>query len=153
MKTKKTYIQRVEQLISAIEIAENILISSETLEDYKIPIINGNKELKNLALHPEPQFKNIQSLKFLEHAFLTYWNESEGQHIEKFWMKIYKAEMDYERKDSIYAALKRKKIKDIHEYDDIKDNLVLYIQMGRISEEQANLLDQLLHDFDQNRVH
>ena len=105
-----------------------------------------------MALNPEPQFKKVASLKYLENDFLIYWNEADGEDIEKFWIELYKNGIDFERKDTIQAVLKRKRIKDIPEYDSVIDNIVVAEQIGRIDKSQVKELNQLIGEFEQRQT-
>ncbi|MCB0704277.1 MAG: hypothetical protein KDC34_03170 [Saprospiraceae bacterium] len=152
-KKRQLYQERAEQLAKAIDIAEKIMLSSKSLDDItKTHFLNWGRELKNLALHPEPVFRKIASLKYLENDFLVYWNEAEGKDVEDFWIEIYKNGIDYERKDTIQAVLKRNKIKDVHEYDNVIDNIVVAEQIGRINTEQVIELNRLIADFEQRQA-
>lgn len=143
------YDERAKQLVRTIEIAKEVINTSPSFpNDLKSHILNFGIECKRLALNPEPQFRKVESLKFLENDYLTYWNESDGEHIEQFWKQVYHAEIDFERKDTIRIVLKRGRIKDIHEFDNITDNLVAAEQIGRINSEQAELLSNYLGEFE-----
>lgn len=142
---RKTYQQRAEQLAKAVDIADNIVQESKVIpEESKAYFLNYGKQVKSMALNPEPQFKKVASIQYLENDFLTYWNEADGSDIEKFWLELHQNEIDYERKDTIQVVLKRKKIKDIHEYNAITDNIVVAEQLGRITKGQAIELSQLI---------
>jgi len=86
-------------------------------------------------LNPEPQFKKLASLRYLENDFLIYWNEANDKGIEDFWTEVYKKGIDFQRKDSIQAVLKRKRIKDIHEFNNEIDNIIVAKQIDRINNE------------------
>jgi hypothetical protein len=149
--TKKrfTYQERAERLAKAVDIAIKIINESDRFgNDFKTPMINFCNQVKQMALNPEPQFKKVASIKYLENDFLTYWNESAEKEVDKFWNQLYKNGIDFERKDTIQTVLKRGKIKDIHEYDNIVDNIVVAEQIGRINKEQAIELSQMMGDFE-----
>jgi hypothetical protein len=79
---------------------------------------------------------------------LTYWNESIDNHVDEFWNELYKNNIDFERKDTIQKVLKRGKIKDIHEFNNIIDNIVVAEQIGRINKEQVIELNNMIGDFE-----
>ena len=149
---RQTYQERAERLAKAIDIAEKVIVDSGSLDEKtKTHFINWGQETKQMALHPEPQFKKVASLKYLEHNFFIYWNEADGEDIEKFWTEIYTYGIGFERKDTLQAVLKRKKIKDIHEYDSIIDSIVAAEQTGRIDKNQVKELNQLIGEFEQRQ--
>lgn len=126
-----------------------IINESERFEDdYKIPMINFCNQIKQLALNPEPQFKKVASIKYLETDFFTYWNESADKEVDKFWIELHKNGIDFEKKDTIQTVLKRGKIKDIQEFDNIIDNIVAAEQVGRINREQTIELNKMIGDFE-----
>lgn len=127
MPTKKqTYQERAEQFAKIVDIADKIIRDSKTLsEESKLQILNWGQQTKYMALNPEAPFRKVASIKYLENDFLTYWNESNGPDIEKFWAELYQSGFDFKRKDAIQTVLKRKRIKDIHEYDSVIDNGVV----------------------------
>lgn len=146
---RKTYQERAERLVKTIGIAEKIVRSSKSLDDVtKNYFTNWGQEIKGMALNPEPQFKKVSSIKYLENDFLIYWNESAGPDVEKFWTELYKNGIDFERKDIIQSVLKRKKIKNIYEYDNVIDNIVIAEQRGKINKEQVVELNKLIRVFE-----
>jgi hypothetical protein len=149
--TKKrfTYQERADRLAKAVDVAVIIINESDRSgDDFKTPMISFCNQVKQMALNPEPQFKKVASIKYLENDFLIYWNESADKEVDKFWNELYKNGIDFERKDTIKTVLKRGKIKDIHEYDNIVDNIVVAEQIGRINKEQAIKLSQMIGDFE-----
>lgn len=154
MTTKRqTYLQRAERLAKTIDIAEKVIIDSKSLDEKtRTHYLKWGREIKHMALNPEPQFKKVASLKYLENDFLIYWNEADGEDIEKFWTELYKNGIDFERKDTLQAVLKRKRIKDIHEYDSVIDNIVFAEQIGRIDKNQVKELNQLIGEFEQRQT-
>lgn len=148
-KKRITYQERAEKLSKAVDIAVKIINESERFEDdYKIPMINFCNQIKQLALNPEPQFKKVASIKYLETDFFTYWNESADKEVDKFWIELHKNGIDFEKKDTIQTVLKRGKIKDIQEFDNIIDNIVAAEQVGRINREQTIELNKMIGDFE-----
>ena len=148
-KKRLTYQERADRLAKAVDIAVKIINESKRFDNAsKIPMINLCNQIKQMALNPEPQFKKVASIKYLENDFLTFWNESTDKEVDTFWIELYKNGIDFERKDTIKTVLKRGKIKDIHEYDNIVDNIVVAEQIGRINKEQAIELSQMIGDFE-----
>ena len=154
MTTKRqTYQERAERLAKTIDIAEKIIVESKSLDEKtRTHFLKWGREIKNMVLNPEPKFKKVASIKYLENDFLIYWNEADGEDIEKFWTELYKNGIDFERKDTLQAVLKRKRIKDIQEYDSIIDNIVAAEQIGRIDKNQVKELNQLIGEFEQRQT-
>jgi len=152
-KNSKKYQERAEQLAKAIDIAELILKKSTSIEiRVKDHFINWGIEMKNMALNAEPPFNKIVSLKFIENDFLIYWNEADGEEVEEFWKEVYRNGLNLKRKDTIKTVLKRKKIKDIHEYNNIINNIVVAEQIGRINKNQALELSLMLEEFEEKKA-
>lgn len=148
-KKRMTYQERAERLSKAVDIAIEIINESDRFgNDFKTPMINLCAQIKQMALNPEPQFIKVASIKYLENDFLTYWNESADREVDKFWNELHKNGIDFEKKDTIQTVLKRGKIKDIHEFDNIVDNIVVAEQIGRINKEQAIELSNMIGDFE-----
>ncbi len=146
---KLTYQERAERLEKAIDISEKIVSQSVEIEiSLKKAMLNFGNTTKNDALNPEPEFRKIASLKYLENDFLTYWNEAKGNDIEIFWKEIYNNGIGFERKDTIKLVLKRNKIKNRNEYNSIIDTIVVAEQIGRITTKQKEILSKLIGQFE-----
>lgn len=154
MSSKKlTYQDRAERLAKIVDIAESVIKGSDILsDDTKSGKLQWGRQIKEMALNPEPQFKRVASIKYLEDDFLTYWNEASGPDVEKFWSTLNNGGIDFERKDIIKAILKRGKIKDIYEYDYVIDNIVVAEQLGRINNGQVDELNRFLGEFEQKNA-
>jgi hypothetical protein len=147
------YEKQAGKLSKAIEIAEQIIKeSSDFNADWATQMLAFGAQVKRMALHPEPKFRRLTSLKYLESDFFTFWNESRGTDIDKFWDKVLKSDLGYVRKDAIQNALKRKKIKTMQELDFIVDNLVVYEQTGRLNREQVIELNKYIGEFEKKKV-
>ena len=148
-KKRKTYNEKANEIVKAIELAEEVILdSTELAQEMKKYMIDFGNEMKESALNPEPQFRKVASLKYLENDFLIYWNESEGEDVEKFWKKVSINKLSFKRKDVIQSVLKRKKIKDIHEHNIIVDRLIVAQQLGQINQSEVKLLNQLISKFE-----
>lgn len=149
MPTKRlTYEERAELFAQAADIVQRVVANSTQFPDStKTAIEQGAAELKRMALEPQPQFRRIASLRYLEEALLTVWNETTGPDTDLVWAEMRKLELPYERKDVLAVVLKRKRIKDEHEFDYVTDNIVIAEQEGRITKEQAVELDAMLMKF------
>jgi len=146
---RQTYQQRAEMLLEAVKIGIEIVNRSVLIPIADKPTYQKFFEgIIHMALHPEPQFRKVASLRYLEETFLTSWNEGDGEDVKEFWLRIAEKKIGYAKKDTITAVLKRKKIKDVHEYDYIIDNVVIAEQLGRITKSEAELLSNYLSTFE-----
>ena len=149
-KVSKKYQERAEQIANAIDIAETVVSKSKLLDDKtREHFIKWGREMKQMALNPRLPFNKVVSLKYLESDFLSFWNEEQGEDVDEFWTEVYKSGLAFERKDTIRTVLNRKRIKDIHVYNNIVDNIVVAEQIGRIDKSQALVLSQLLGQFEE----
>ena len=150
-KKKATYEEKASQIQKVVELAERVIRKSKKMSEYeKEQMIKWGMQIKELAKNPEPQFRKVASLRYLENDFLTYWNEAEGEDVELFWKKVYSNKLDFRRKDVLASVLKRKRIKDIHEYNTVVDRIVIAEQLGQISQEEAKELSELIGKFEDN---
>jgi len=146
------YEEQAAKLSKAVDIAERIIKESATFDaDLTKRMLDFGTQIKHSALNPDPQFKKLASLKYLESDFFIFWNESTGPDVDKFWGRVFESKLGYVRKDAIQDVLKRKKIKDVHEFDFITDNLVVLQQSGRLSQEQVVELNKYIGEFESSR--
>lgn len=148
---KSTYEEQAKRLVVAIEIAINslqILPPSNWDETSIQQAINTYLSFKNSLINPEPRYRNIKSLRYLENDVFTYFQESSGKTVDFFWEQINRWGLDYQRENKLVKIVKREKIRNQLEYDFIIDVLVPYQQEGIISIEEANLLNQLIAEYE-----
>ena len=147
-RTRQTYETRSSLFAKACDIGYQILAHAEIPEDEKQRELKIILSDKNLALNPLPQFKKIQSLKYIEAEHFWYWNEKTGPHIKKYWEAISEAGLPYKRKDIIASVLKSNRIKDTHEFDFLKDELFVAEQTGRVTTSEAERIKELIVQFE-----
>jgi len=146
------YEEQADKLAKAVDIAEQTIKESTNFNaDLVKPMLDFVKQIKHNALNPEPKFKKIVSLKYLESDFFTFWNESNGPDVDKFWKRVFESKLGYVKKDAIQDVLRRKKIKNIHEFDFITDNIVVYAQTGQLSQEQVIDLNKYIGEFEKRK--
>lgn len=144
-----SYRDRLQRLLRTLEISKEIFSSTDlTSTDEKKFYLIFIEQTKELLLNPEPQHKNSKSLEFVENDILTYWNEGTGSHIEIFWERLNKESIGFKRVDIIKEVLKRRKIKNIHEYDHIIDSVVVAQQTGRMSNAEAEKMYSYIQEFE-----
>lgn len=98
--------------------------------------------------NPEPKYRNLRSLKYLEEDVFIWFQEGSGENVEEFWRRIKEEGLPYKRKNKMQKILKRKKIINAIEYDFVTDVIVPYQQEGMITEEEVILLNTYLGDFE-----
>jgi hypothetical protein len=151
MKTKRTYEAEATKLGLAIDIAIEAFRSECPPEFEKKDqehFIRCYAEWKEQCLNPEPQFKNLASLKYSINDVFTYFQESAGPTIEYFWKRITEEGLDYKREDKLAKILKRGKIRGRIEYEYVTDIIVVAQQVGLCTEEQAKQLSEMLGEFE-----
>jgi hypothetical protein len=143
------YEKKANQLVRAIDIADQVISESLTIPaDLKKQLLFFSSKTRSMALNPEPQFKRVASLKYLENDFLIYWNETAGVDSDKFWQLISGGGLEYKNKNTMQDILRRNKIKNVQEYDYIIDNIVVAEQTGSITNNQVIQLNNLLAEFE-----
>jgi hypothetical protein len=101
------------------------------------------------ALTPEPAFATVRSLAYLEEAYLTYWNEAAGGHVERFWQAVAERALPYKRRDILREVLNRGRIGSEAEYETVTDSLAVQQQLGMISAEEAIKLNEFLGQYEE----
>lgn len=154
MTTKQSkYEQEADRLAKAVDIAKTVLDETTDIDStLKKRLLEFGVETKHNALFPQPQFKKIASLKYLVSDYFTFWQEASGIYVDKFWDRIFESQLGFIRKDVFHDVLKRKKIKNIHEFDCITDSIVVHQQTGRLTADQVVDLKRYLGEFEKRKV-
>lgn len=147
MSKRRNYNDAVKEFVKAVD------LSIETKKKYRPEQDVLHEEgLKQMAENAEPQFKSIRSLKYLEEALFTYYNEGADEDVNYFWSLIKENNLPYERENKLEKILAKNKISNIHEYDFVTDGLVVYQQEGIITAEQAATLSLLIGEYEQGKA-
>jgi hypothetical protein len=120
-KPSSTYLSRAQALASAIEIAAAVRAAAPV--DGDAHMLEHEADLRDRALHPEPHFAKVASLKFLEQAFLTFWYESPDPRVRVFWSEVAKRGLPFRLRDVAREALARGRITSRLDHDAIIDLL------------------------------
>jgi hypothetical protein len=142
------YMTRARALAEAVDIAVKIAVvrpgelTGDEIEFWRVHV-------KKKALAPEPPFANFESLAYLEETFFTYWNEAEGEHVERFWRLLAERGLPFRRRDVVREVLERGNIRDYLERQHVIDGLVILQQTGKISRQEADRLSLMLKQFDE----
>ena len=124
------YMARARTLAEAVDIA--VKIAATRRDEFAADAIAfWRAHVKEKALAPEPPFANLESLADLEDALFTYWNEAEGEHVERFWQLVAKSGLPFQRTDVVREVLKRGHIRDDVERLHVTDGLVILRQTGK----------------------
>lgn len=101
-------------------------------------------ELRALAgEHP-----TAAAVRSLERDFLVEWNEGVGPEVEAFWRKVGEANIDCRRRRDVVAeTLARGRVANMQEYCAIEDAFEGLQTCGKVSAEQADLLNGMLDAF------
>lgn len=135
------YLARAHALVEALDIAR-ALVSSMPRADRK-GYATHLELTERMALDPAPAFAKLASLAYLESDFFTYWNESAGKHVERFWREVAKRKLPFERRDVIGDVLERGRIKTRIEYELAVD------AVGVLGAAKARKLSKLIGDYEQ----
>lgn len=145
--------------IKAEEIGKAIDIANESFERYPPPgytkqhvehVVSVHLDYKKMALHPDPKFRKMQSLRHIENDILTYFQEGSGEAVEYFWKQINLQKLGFKRKNMMSKILKRGKLKNRMEFDFVTDVIVPYQQEGLITEMEVHALNKMLSNFENN---
>jgi hypothetical protein len=99
-------------------------------------------------LTPQPKYHNLQSLKYIEDAAFTYFQEGSGIAVNYFWQQIKAHALPYKRQNRMAKILKKQKIRNQMEYDFVTDTMVAYLQDDMITQAEASQLESYLHAYD-----
>ncbi|WP_395052353.1 hypothetical protein [Flavobacterium sp.] len=147
----KKYIDVSQNLIKAAEIAIESLKRFPPKEWDNVSFnhtLNCCFERLFLIKNPEPKYRNLRSLKYLEKEVFTRFQEGAGENIEEFWRRIKEEGLPNKRTNKLKKILKLKKINNDFEYDFVIDVIVSYRQEGLITEEEVILLNKYLGVFE-----
>lgn len=112
--------------------------------------MNVYSEWKYSALNPAPEYRKVASLNLRVQGALTIFQEGTGQAVDHFWKRIAAEELGYERVDGLRKVLDRGRIKGRAEYDQVTDSFIAAQQEGRITEEEADRLAEMIGDFEKH---
>jgi hypothetical protein len=131
------YVERAARLTHAIDIGALVLADGQQDRG----MVDFGVELKELMKRP-PQ--TVAGLRYLESAFLTYWNESTGRHVDRFWELVAAESLPFARRNVLADVLARGRIDNAAEHEVVVDSLVGAEQEGTITAEQAARLSDML---------
>lgn len=149
---KLSYEEQTVHLTAAIDIAINSFQMFPPPNWDKNSIqraINTYISLKNSLKDPEPRYKNMKSLSYLENDVFTYFQEGSGKTVDFFWAQIKSSGLQYRRENKLARVIKRGKIRNRLEYDFIIDVLVPYQQEGIIGPDETSLLNNFIAVFEE----
>jgi len=139
------------KLSKAVDIAIEAFTNkcpSDFEKSHQQHIILSYTEWKESAIHPEPQFKNLTSLKFIINNVFTYFQESTGPTVEYFWKRIKEEKLDYQRENKMKKILARGKIKGRLEYEYVVDMIIVSEQVGLTTKRESEKISQMLEEYE-----
>jgi hypothetical protein len=150
---KRSYEEQSGYLIGAIDIAIEAVqnIHPKGFNQKHVDIfLESYFGWKKRIMESEPKFRNLTSLKYDIVNVFTYFNEASGPTVDLFWNMIKEQNLPYERVNKLAKILSKQKIKNRIEYDYVIDAMVPFKQQGMISEDDFQLLNKLLGDFEKS---
>lgn len=151
MKKKRTYQEEANKLAAAIDIAIGAF-KTECPADFDSShqehVISCYADYKEKCLNPEPQFRNLTSLKYLINDVFTYFQEGTGKTVEYFWCRIKEVGLDYIRENRLEKILNRGKIKGRIEYEYVTDMIMVAEQVGLITNEESITLSTMIGEYE-----
>lgn len=154
MKKKSTYQEEVNKLAAAIDIAIaafKVECPPDFEKSHQEHTISCYVNWKESCLNPEPQFRNLASLKYSINDVFTYFQDGTGKTVEYFWKKINEAKLDYERENKLEKVLNRGKIRGRIEYEYVTDMIVVAEQVGMTSKEETKKLSDMLGEYESRK--
>ena len=151
MTEKKDYQSESIRLSKVIDIAVSAFKKHRPKDFTKDNVdhcINVYEGFKNNALNPEPKFKKLASLKYIEQDTFTFFKEGNGETVEYFWQQIAKENLGYIREDKLRKIIERGKIKGRIEYELVIDSIVAAEQEERITKQEAKQLSEMIGEFE-----
>lgn len=151
----KIYEEQAENLIKAINIANEILIKTppKGFNSHHVEIfLETYNRIKKQIIEAEPKFQTLVSLKHDVTAVFTYFNEGSGETVDEFWKKIQENDLPYIRENKLEKVLSRKKIRNQQEYDYVIDTIVPFEQEGMISKTDVEILNQLIGEYENKQT-
>jgi len=147
----KSYKEESESLAIAIDIAIEAYINCipKDWEQHHLDhVVSMHKEWKNNVINPEPQYKNLASLKHHIQDVFTYFQEGSGDTVEYFWNRIIEENLDYKRENKLEKILKRGKIRGRVEYDYLTDMILVAEQVGLSTKSETEKLSNMLAEYE-----
>jgi len=151
MKKKRTYQEEANKLAAAIDLAIEafkVECPSDFTKSHQQHTISCYADWKESCLNPEPQFRNLTSLKHSINDAFTYFQEGTGRTVEYFWYRIKEEGLDYERENRLEKILKREKISGRIEYNYVIDMIVVAEQVGLTNNEEITKLSEMLGEYE-----
>ncbi|WP_397362024.1 hypothetical protein [Olleya sp. R77988] len=154
MKKKNTYQEEANKLAAAIDIAIKafkVECPPDFEKSHQEHTISCYANWKENCLNPEPQFRNLTSLKYCIKDVFTYFQEGTGKTVEYFWEKIDEAELEYKRENKLKKILQRSKILNRNEYEYITDMIIVANQSGLTNKEETIKLSNMLGEYESRK--
>lgn len=148
---KRTYENEATLLSSAINIAIDAFANHPPAGWTPAQVkhsVDVYSEFNTDALNPQPQYRKLQSLKYIQEAAFTYFQEGAGAAVNYFWQQINAQALPYKRQNRMAKILKKQKITKQIEYDFVTDAMVAYLQDEMITQAEVIQLNSYLHAYE-----
>ncbi len=152
--SKTDYNSQAELITKIIDIAIKCFKNQppkEFEENHIKQFINTYIHYKNKINNPEPGFKNKQSLAQAKYDVLIYFQEGTGDAVDSFWNEVNAQKLDIKRSNNFEKILKKGKIKNHIEYDQIIDLFGPCLQSGILSDEDINKINMMISNFESKK--
>jgi hypothetical protein len=113
--------------------------------------ISCRTETKKRLIDRQKPFNTLASLKYVREEIFSYFQEGLGQTVDEFWKLISSVGLPYKRENKLAKVFKRGMIKNMIEYDFVKDIIGPYLGSRLIDENEAQLLDEMLTKFENKK--
>ncbi|WP_295714552.1 hypothetical protein [Mucilaginibacter sp.] len=107
----------IDQLLKAIEINDEVVICSTSIDDTtKCAFLKLSAYIKDfLIVNSQKRKLKSHEINSLKNELLIYWNESVNNDVEQFWIKLKQQSIPFERKDPLRRALINNRFKRVEQ--------------------------------------
>jgi hypothetical protein len=134
----RRYRERAAALAAAIDVGDDLAPPE---------IAATARAWRRMAIEPAIGQDTLHGLATLEEAFLTYWNEAAGEHVDRFWARIAERGLPFARTDLVRAVIERGGIRTAIEHDEVVALLAARRAQGTLAADDERELAAALADF------
>jgi hypothetical protein len=143
---------RYQRVLELIEVSERVVRDSKLLPDDEKRQYLDDYEANREDARNYADESNASFLRQLEREILTPWKETYDEDSDTFWRLVAERGLGLEREDYLVKILERGRIASFEEYNAVGDSIVVWQQEGRITNEQAKQLSEMLAAFEKRRL-
>ncbi len=152
--SKTDYNSQAELIVNVIDLAINCFTKNapkEFEENHIKQFVNTYIDYRNKVINPEPQFRNLKSLKYIKNDILTYFQEGTGKTVDVFWKEVNEKQFGIVRVNKFEKVLHRGKINNQIEYDIIIDLYNSYIETNMLSNIEIIKINELILGYEKSK--